>query len=226
MNQSVDGRQILSAIDRIYETALEPEHWTGLLRTIGALVGAPQGSLVLMSLEQNHLSDYGFGRNEQFIALFNSEFANEDPWLEPAMRFGPGVVLTGQELCPTPRFQHSAYYEECLKPGEIYDCLGVMLEMGRDLNAGISLHRPPFLPVFGDSEKAALRLLVPHLRRLVQIHRKFESLSAAAVLHTMGRIGTGPGQYCLTRVRRDGIVAAKLNRSPVTCRASRQRPFS
>ena len=174
--------QIARAIDKIYDVALEPAQWTELLRHIGQLVGASQGSLMLLARTHNTMTDFGYDRNEEMMALFNARFRAEDRWLEPALKFGAGVVLTGQQLCPTNTFEQTAYYQECLKPGEIYDCLAVMLEDGRELNAGVSFHRPDFLPPFSGAEKKILSVLIPHLRRLVQIHRKLDGCNLRATL--------------------------------------------
>jgi len=182
LNNSVIEQRIFRAIDKIYETALDPAQLTDLLRAIGALVGAPQGSLMLCSFSQKTMTDYGYGRNEELISLFNTRFIGEDPWFEPIALLGAGVVATGQELRPTKNFEHTAVYQECMKLDEVYDCLGVMLESGRDLNAVVAFQRPEFLPLFNGEEKRILGVLVPHLQRLIQIHRKFDSLSVAAAL--------------------------------------------
>ena len=174
--------QIAHAIDKIYDVALEPTQWKDLLRHIGELVGAPQASLMLLGRTHDTMTDVGYGRNEAAMALFNTRFRGEDRWLEPALKRGPGVVLTGQELCPTGTFEKTAYYQECMKPGEVYDCLAVMLESDREFNAAVSFHRPDFLSPFGIAEKKVLSLLVPHLKRLVRIHRQLDSRSVAAGL--------------------------------------------
>ncbi|HEX5281603.1 MAG TPA: helix-turn-helix transcriptional regulator [Micropepsaceae bacterium] len=181
-SDAVTQDQIYRVIDRIYEAALDPNLWTDLLRDIGKLIGAPQGSLGVGSQSQKTFTDFGFGRNEEAIALYNTEFRGEDPWFEPLARLDAGTVATGQQLYPTPNFANTEYYHHCLVPDEVYDCLGVILEKGRDLNAFVAFQRPAFLPLFGDTEKRLLQLLVPHLQRIIALHRRFESLSAMSVL--------------------------------------------
>lgn len=185
--------QIARTIDAIYEVALEPSQWTKLLRQIGELVGAAQGSLMLLARGQSAMTDFGYDRNEEMMALFNARFRREDRWLEPALKIGPGVALTGQELCPTKAFEQTAYYQECMKPGEVYDCLAVVLEDGRELNAAVSFHRPEFLPPFGADEKKVLTALVPHLRRLVSIHRKLDGCSGVSAfqVEVLNRLSFG-----------------------------------
>jgi DNA-binding CsgD family transcriptional regulator len=181
-SDAVTQDQIYRVIDRIYEAALDPNLWTDLLRDIGKLIGAPQGSLMLCSLLNDQMTDFGFGRNEEAIGLFNTRFRGEDRWFAPIMRLGSGVVATGQEACPTREFEHTPYYQECLKPGEVYDCISAVLESGRDLNAAVAFHRPVSLPVFDVAEKKLFQVLVPHLQRIVELHRRFESLSVMSVL--------------------------------------------
>jgi len=181
-NHSVSDDQIFRVIDKIYDTALDPTQWTELLCVIGILVDAPQGSLMLSSPSKKTMSDFGYGRNDDMRSRYNTMFLGEDRWFEAAARLPLGSVVTGQELCETRTFEHTPYYQECLRLGEIYDCLGVILEGGRDLNAAISFQRPPSVSVFDRAEVKLFSLLVPHLRRLVQIHRKFESLSVMSAI--------------------------------------------
>lgn len=183
-SDAVTQDQIYRVIDRIYEAALDPNLWTDLLRDIGKLIGAPQGSLMMCSLLNDQMTDFGFGRNEEAIGLFNTQFRGEDRWFAPIMRLGSGVVATGQEACPTREFENTPYYQECLKPGEVYDCVSVVLERGRNLNAAVAFHRPASLPVFDVPEKKLLQVLVSHLQRVVEVHRKFESLSVMSALQT------------------------------------------
>jgi len=180
----VSDEQISSTIGKIYDAALDPAQWTALLRAVGSLVDAPQGNLMVGSASRQRFSDYGYGRNEEAIALYNTEFAGQDPWFEPLARRGIGAVATGQELYPTRNFEHTSYYQECVKRDEVYDCLACILEGGRGLNAFIAFQRPESAPLFGESDKQVLTALVPHLRRIIQIQRQLESVSLISALQS------------------------------------------
>jgi hypothetical protein len=78
-SDAVTQDQIYRAIDHIYEAALDPNLWTDLLRDIGKSIGAPQGSLMMGSRAEKTFTDFGYGRNEEAIALYNTEFRGEDP---------------------------------------------------------------------------------------------------------------------------------------------------
>ncbi len=182
MRPTGSDEQISRIIDRIYDVALVPSQWTDLLRDIGAVIGASQGTLMLLSRATKLMSDFGYGRNEEMVARYNTVFLGEDPWVDEAARRPLGTVVTGQELCPTPRFENTPYYQDCLRVGEIYDCLGVFLESGRGLNAAVSFQRPRNVPVFTRTETSLMGAFVPHLQRMIAIHRKFESLSFMSAL--------------------------------------------
>jgi DNA-binding CsgD family transcriptional regulator len=176
------SEEIYRLIDRIYEVVLDPSRWNGLLRDIGKLVNASQGSLLLGSVDKKFATNFGYGRNEEAVALYNTRFLANDPWFETMARLPVGRVATGQEVLPTRRFQRTAYYQECLTLAEIFDCVAFVLEKGRELNAAMAFQRPESLPLFNEEDKKVLSICVPHLQRLVQIQRKFDGLSAMCVL--------------------------------------------
>jgi DNA-binding CsgD family transcriptional regulator/PAS domain-containing protein len=173
--------QLLAAIDRIYESALDCTQWPGLLETIGALIGASKACLTLSSASQQCFTEFGYNSTPEEIARYNAEFFRSDPWLG-FLQCPAGTVMTGQEQCPTPYFERTAHYQEFLKVAEVYDTMRTRLETGRDWNIAIAFARPDFLPVFGEAEKRILSLLLPHLQRAIRVNRRLEENAAASVL--------------------------------------------
>lgn len=171
-------------VELAYDTALDPSLWGDFLERIGEALGACQGSLFLHSPGIQLMTDWGFGQIPELKEIYNTKYVSEDPWSEPTLRTPVGHVATGQELKPTKTFERTDFFQECMLPYDLYDCLVVQVERNPGLNAVVVFNRPEWLPRFGETERRFLAKLAPHVRQAVRIQRQFEDDAAISMLQS------------------------------------------
>jgi DNA-binding CsgD family transcriptional regulator/PAS domain-containing protein len=89
-----------------------------------------------------------------------------------------GSVLTSQMICPDDVVLRSEYYNDFLRPQDLFHGLrGTILKEGSWSGILTALRSRRF-NAFDEVELATLKTLVPHLQRALQIQRRLEGLQA------------------------------------------------
>lgn len=175
--RAMDDADIVSAVSAIYEVALEPARWVELLDRLSAMIDAPQASLLFGS-DDLKFSEFGVRRNPEAIALYNEVFGPDDPWYKVVPTYPKGAVLTGQQLKPTREFEHTPYFNDCQKVGDIYDCLGGFLDPAEDNKSIVCFYRPKGREFFGERERRLFAAFQPHLARMTRIQGEIQASRA------------------------------------------------
>ena len=123
-------------------------------------------------------------------------YAKADPWAEGGFRrlgIGSGAVATGEMLCPNETFKRSEFCNDLLSRYDMFhECCGILFREPQGASVIASL-RPARLGPFGEEQTQLLQLLMPHLQRAVQFHRRIAGLEtkAASAAEALDRIPLG-----------------------------------
>lgn len=164
-----------SLVEAIYQGPLESPPWKNFLETLKTHLCASFTTLVLKpaSPERASLMIVAGPTSVENVDLYNSRFFELDP-------FGAlphDQVVVAAEILGERRWLDSVFYREYLQPIDILHVLGADLspsQEGEDcrLRATRSHAQPPF----SERDKAFCRLILPHLRRSVQLYSRMDQI--------------------------------------------------
>lgn len=161
--------QLLDIIEKIYDTALSQEQWSGVLNAIADISQAEAANLLISSPKQAKTTVVSPRTDPEFIRSYFLEWGDKDETLPATMTAPIGKVLT---LADTGResFLKSEFYNDYWRrSGHGAERMRSNLIMNSDLQVGFGMspyaHRDEITPQMDD----VYRALLPHLIRSVNI---------------------------------------------------------
>ena len=162
----MDFDDVLEAIGGLYEAATDAAMLPGLGGRIARLVRAE--SALLFTARK---ADAGLLRRismtENFDArsraAYDAHFHQRNEWFQRGARLPSPVVVMGGELIDYADFERTEFCNDWCKPIGIYHTLGSTVPMGGDAMVAMGIHRGPKDDSFTESERGAVRTLLPHL---------------------------------------------------------------
>lgn len=196
--------QIHALIDSLYDAATDASTWPTVLAQAAALLDAQGAEIGHMDVQNSDLSfliSHGYTFTPERIKRYQ-ELMPEDPRLalfvnRPFRPMHCRMAVSDEEL------RASRVYQEVLAPDGIEYTLGVSLVEEDETNSFFCAMRGPDMPPFSDAECETLAELVPHLRRILRIYRRFAllDLDRIAALEGLDQISVG-----VIVAREDGTV--------------------
>jgi DNA-binding CsgD family transcriptional regulator len=190
---------MLQLVDRIYDAALAPEAWPGVVQAIASFMGNSKAKLFtpLLPVDKGGLG-IAIGIPEAADRVWATQYRDDDVWVTSGVGKGlmwEGNVVTDDDLVPEEEFVRSRIYREHLRHLEIGRlCCGVVFDMRPSdtpatvISAARELGRP-----YRADEKDAMRLLVPHLSRALGVMYRLRDaeLKVAVSLAALDRLPVG-----------------------------------
>jgi len=182
-------------IDRIYAAALDPEVWQQVAAGVSDIFG---GSPTMLDFLIPDVAGLGYvvGIEEPYVSSHVEHLFKDVPFstryvLQWADRFGDlGEVIGHINLSAT------GLYTEWLKPQGLAAAWTVghtICNEQREPMGGFAIFRREGVPPFAREQFAEADLLVPHLRRAVEIHRALQGAKRVqlALAEAIDRLPTG-----------------------------------
>jgi DNA-binding CsgD family transcriptional regulator/PAS domain-containing protein len=170
---------LLNLVGKIYECAADPLGWDDFLRDLAHFA---RGSIAALayndSRRDQHVVSAQFGITPECQRLYHEHYGTLDEWTRGAPGTAhTGWVGTGNMLVPDAVLAKSEFYNDFLRvvDGGFHQCAAV-LSQEDDSWGTVTITRPRRSGPFGESQLRVLRLLLPHLQRAMQLHRKFVAL--------------------------------------------------
>jgi DNA-binding CsgD family transcriptional regulator len=177
-NEQVDWEILNGLIGRVYECALQPEHWNDTLDRIKAAL-CPlnwEAAFLLWEGQDPPHADFiaATGLAAGVQEMYTSVYAGTHPWSKPLMRYRNGSVVDSDELMSREEFSQTPFARDFLIPWGIDRLVAVLLDRRGKERLGLMLPGP------GDRDvevlKRGLRVLAPHIQRAVRISHRIASL--------------------------------------------------
>jgi DNA-binding CsgD family transcriptional regulator len=164
-------------LSRIYEGPLESAPWASALELIRATLDANYVTLMLRAPASDrraplsvHASE--FGPVVPDSASYNNYYYSIDPFVGlPADR-----VVTVDEVFGDTGWLSSELYKQFLKPADVRFILGADLRTRSGVECRFRVCRKHEQKQFSERDKAICGLLLPHLRRAVELHSRLDSV--------------------------------------------------
>lgn len=166
-------------IGDIYDAALNPALWPGILGRIAGLVEA--NSAIITALDTLN-ADYtlAFTHNipEEALRTYREAGLDELDMAvngTPLMQQGIGAMIHSSDVYGSQEEyirRCGDLYHKCFVPSNIHYLSGTLLDHGDFRWALLGIHRPAHAAAFSREQTAPLARMGPHIRRALQIHRQ------------------------------------------------------
>lgn len=186
--------EIQALIDSLYDAATDASRWPVALAKAAALFDAQGAEIGHMDVQNSNLSfliSHGYSFTPERIKRYQ-ELMPEDPRLalfvnRPFRPMHCRMAVNDEQL------RASRVYREVLAPDAIEYTLGVSLIEDDETNSFFCAMRGPDMPPFGEADCELLAEIVPHLRRILRIYRRFAllDLDRIAALEGLDQIAVG-----------------------------------
>jgi len=167
-------------IDAFFEAVGHESAWVPALDRLKDHFGAQQVAIqnVVLSARQRGVHFAYSGVAPATLIEYHAHYEAEDPWASSALQrrlFFEGSVVRGADLVPPERLRQTRFWRDFLVHEQVVDMLAGVLEMPAELGCPptiVSLRRTGDAPLFQPDDEAALRALLPDLRRALQLQRR------------------------------------------------------
>lgn len=200
--------EVVDLIGKIYDAALEPERWRQVLQDLTAAFGAAASGIHVRSFRRPHVvKESGWVRrtgcswfassslDPAYEKAYGEHYFAKDPWAACVPhQLTPGVFSAGQQLVPQRELLRTEFYNDLCQPFGFADWIGgiALYEPGQCwIAVGMLGHRGD--AAFDTEHLAGLQLLMPHLRRALEVSRRMLELDREAelVVDTLDRAPFG-----------------------------------
>lgn len=171
---------IESVIDDLYAAAIDMRRWPDALAAIGGLLGgdgAEFGHLDLIESRLSFLFTWGMHYTPERVRQYEA-LIDQDPRL-PSFMARPYRALHCRSFLSTEELHASRVYREVLAPDGVEYSLGVNLNEEQESMSFFAVLRSPRGPAYVQDDCERLQELVPHMRRVLRLHRRFANLDLA-----------------------------------------------
>lgn len=171
----------------VYGAALEPDTWATALSAIRDVFAANYVSLIVRP---------GTGDDLGLIVSAAGDQRTIDPStpplsLSPFSGLPPNRLVTVQDVLTDTDWRASSYYQDWCAPHDVFHVMAVDLQTRDGGVYGFRVTRGEASPGFSAADRARCELLLPHLRRALDLHlavnkdRKVNALYGQAMAHLM-----------------------------------------
>lgn len=176
----------ISLLQPLYASPGNPEGWRAFLLALCDALDATDASFVSHNRHQ-HEGDISVSAKADPMLVRDSgaHWGQLDPRAHrpTASQLATGAAGTGKQLVRQSALRRTSCYTDVARPHEITQALAGMVEAGPDGLSFLSINGSDRRAPFGPDEIHLLQMLMPHVQRALQIHRRLivaESTQLAA----------------------------------------------
>jgi DNA-binding CsgD family transcriptional regulator len=184
-----EAERVSQLIGDIYDAALDPAQWTGVLeKTCRYVQGV--ASILLSQDAVNSSAEFHFswGDDPEYSRAYRETYVKIDPLLLPMLLHAEtGAVLASSDVLPIDELVASRFYKEWAKPQGYLDSISATLDKSATSYAAVAVARHERDGLVDDEMRRRMRLLAPHFRRAVAIGKVVEvhKVEAATLADTL-----------------------------------------
>lgn len=180
-------RAVLDVVEELYDAAVGGTPWSHVCRGMASVVEARSASLIV--------GDFASGRADLFhhgdfppeaVAAYYAHYRAVDLWTTRAAQAaasfarGPLRASISGRLVPDTEFVRSEFYQDFGRPLGLRYVVGSVVPLGEAGVAALGLHRPEGVEPFEGEHARLVEVLLPHLRRAMQLRHRFQGVSSTA----------------------------------------------
>lgn len=181
-------------IGDIYDAALDPSRWRGVLGKTCEFVGGSSAVLYWHdAASERSAALHLFNEDPYYTKLYFDKYVKLNPMFPAATFVESGVVHSAFDLIPQEEIVKTRFYREWMKPQGMMDALGAVLEKGIARAALLNIRWVESDAALDEESRRRLALLVPHFQRAVAIGRLFDQNKATreSLTETLDHVEAG-----------------------------------
>jgi DNA-binding CsgD family transcriptional regulator len=166
-------------VEDLYDAAMGNASFAPLGPRIAAALGSESCSVVVLGgtaapVEALALTDNCLAALPGYSAYYHKI----DPWAALGASQPANVMVASQDHISDPEFRRTEFYQDHCRPSDTAHVLGAVAELGGPdgARAVIGIHRAEDAPQFSAADKRRGTLLLPHLRRAIQLRERLFQL--------------------------------------------------
>jgi DNA-binding CsgD family transcriptional regulator len=176
----MDSERILPLlIEKVYDAAIDPDLWSTCLEGIAEALNAGGTVLTLHDFHsQTGQVSYSVRFDRKLASIYDEHYAIKNPYmLLGGELIAPGRVLTGDMIVPFAEVRKTEYYNDYFAPAGLRYMVGGTLHEENGAKSILTCLRSKGKQPFGATEITTLQLLMPHLRKAMQVHYRLAGTS-------------------------------------------------
>jgi DNA-binding CsgD family transcriptional regulator len=176
-----EPQQVSSLIGEIYDAALDPDLWPGVLEKGCRFVGGVASNLYSEdSAAKTGNIHYTWGVDRHYGRLYYDKYIKFNPFTTAQLFFDIEQIISVGDIMPYEEFRETLFYKEWAQPQGWVDAASAVLDKSATSYAAISVMRHERDGLVDDDARWRMSLLVPHVRRAVLIGKVIELHKAEA----------------------------------------------
>ena len=195
--------QVSSLIGDIYDAALDPLLWEGVLAKSSQFVGGPAAGLFSKdAASKTGNAAYYCGIEPHFKQIYFDKYIKLDPTSTGLFFATIEEPMAAGDLVPYDEFVATRFYSEWARPQGLVDCVNVVLEKSVTSVAAFNVFRHQRDGLVDDEARRRMALLAPHVRRAVLIGRVIDLKTAEAATFADSLDGLSAGMLLVDETSR------------------------
>jgi DNA-binding CsgD family transcriptional regulator/PAS domain-containing protein len=181
-----------TAMEAIYDCALDAAHWKDTLRVIGELTDSPCGGAGMTDYAHGTYTNAAFvGVDPIYAASYSEKFA-VNPFIGAGNMRPIGQVFRAANITSDEELD-SPFHHDWAKPQDLGDLIGVNAVRAGQSVGGVSVFRKSSQPRYGKRHVDTFRLLAPHICRAFAISHALDlrTLTSQALEATLDALTAG-----------------------------------
>ncbi len=176
------AEQLSVLIGEIYDAALDPSLWTGVVGKAGRFVGG-LGATLFSKDAVNRSGNVCYesdGIDDAFRRLYFDKYVKFDPATTCQFFAELEQPIATADLMPYDEFLETRFYKEWARPQGLVDFVTALLDKSVTSTAFFGVFRHERDGIADDETRRRMRLIVPHIRRAVLVGRLIDLKQAEA----------------------------------------------
>ncbi|MBR0954282.1 helix-turn-helix transcriptional regulator [Bradyrhizobium canariense] len=165
----VDPELLSQLIGDIYDAALDPSLWVGVLEQATQFIGGTAAGIYWKDITVQGELHYVFNVEPSSVDAYFDKYIRLDPSLTAQFFFKVGEIYNTTNVLPYDEFVETTFYKEWVKPNGWADHLAATLDKTATCFAQFGVFRSERQGLADDNMRQRMHLLVPHVRRAVLI---------------------------------------------------------
>jgi len=188
--------QLSRLIGNVYDAALDPALWVGVLQQIARFVGGPAASLYSRDVASKTGSvAYQFGIDPRYEQLYLEKYVKLDPTSIGYFFAEIEEPVSTADVMPYDEFLETRFYKEWGQPQGLVDTAHALLEKSVTTAASFVVFRHQRDGLVDDETRRRMRLIVPHIRRAALIGKVLDLKKAEAATFADTFDGISAGMF-------------------------------
>ena len=171
-------RQASDLIGTIYQGMVENIPWSGFLWQMRGMLAANWVTMILRPPTENSQARI-INAGPTGVTIAGGQWVTSSIFaLDPMVNLPAGRMVTVEEMIGDTTWLNCEFYKLFVEPEDIRYLMGADIRTDDGVDCRFRVCRPPSSRPFGTGDKGACELLLPHLRRAVQLHSKLDAIDS------------------------------------------------